>query len=166
MSCITTVSFSVLINGAASPFFHAERGLRQGFPLSPLLFLLVAEGLSRALHESKRQGRFSGISIGEQLAITHLLFVDDVLIFCSGDRRDTRALKEILDLFSKATGMDINFEKSTLTTHLLRPEEELELIENFPFNLTGLDVGLKYLGFSLKANCYLKKDWSWLIGKV
>ena len=75
-------------------------------------------------------------------------------------------MKEILDLFSKATGMDINFEKSTLTTHLLRPEEELEIIENFPFNLTGLDVGLKYLGFSLKANCYLKKDWSWLIGKV
>ena len=46
MSCNTTVSFSVLINGAASPFFHVERGLMQGFPLSPLLFLLVAEGLS------------------------------------------------------------------------------------------------------------------------
>ena len=89
MSCITTVSFAVHINGAASPFFHAERGLRQGCPLSPLLFLLVAEGLSRALDEAKRMGRFSGICIGEQLAITHLLFVDDVMIFCSGDRRDT-----------------------------------------------------------------------------
>ena len=49
MSCITIVSFSVLINGVASPFFHAERGLRQGCPLSPLLFLLVAKGLSRLL---------------------------------------------------------------------------------------------------------------------
>ena len=166
MSCITTVSFSVLINGAASPFFHAERGLRQGCPLSPLLFLLVAEGLSRALNEAKRLGRFSGVCIGEQLAITHLLFVDDVLIFYSGYRRDTRVLKEILDLFTKATGMDINFEKSTRIAHLLRPEEELELVENFPFISSGLDVGLKYLGFSLKANLYLKKDWSWLIGKV
>ena len=83
--------------------------------------------------------------------------MDDVLIFCSGDRRDTRILKEILELFSKATGMDINVGKSTITTHLLRPEEELELIENFPFNIVGLDVGLKYLGFSLKANLYLKK---------
>ena len=69
-------------------------------------------------------------------------------------------------MFTKATGMDINVEKSSLTTHLLRPEEELELVENFPFISSGLDVGLKYLGFSLKANLYLKKDWSWMIGKV
>ena len=126
----------------------------------------MAEGLSKALNEAKRLGPFSRVCIGEQLAITHLLFVDDVLIFCSGDRRDTRVLKEILDLFTKATGMDIDFEKSTLTTHLLRPKEELELVENFPFISSGLDVGLKYLGFSLKANLYLKKDWSRLIGKV
>ena len=56
MCCVTTVSFSVLINGAASPFFHAERGLRQGCPLSPLLFLLVAEGLSCLLLEAHRGG--------------------------------------------------------------------------------------------------------------
>ena len=54
MSCVTTMSFSVLINGATSPFFHAERGLRQGCPLSPLLFLLVAEGLSCLLLEAHR----------------------------------------------------------------------------------------------------------------
>ena len=63
MSCITTVSFFVLINGAASPFFHAERGLRQGYPLSPLLFLLVAEGLSHLLKKAHREGRVSGINV-------------------------------------------------------------------------------------------------------
>jgi len=63
MSCITTVSFSVLINGSATPFFHSERGIRQGCPLSPLLFLLVAEGLSRAIAEAKRNGSFKGIRI-------------------------------------------------------------------------------------------------------
>ena len=80
MSCITTVSFSILINGVASPFFHAERGLRQGCSLSPLLFLLVAEGLSRDLREAKRQSSLKGIQISQNLYITHLLFVDDVLI--------------------------------------------------------------------------------------
>lgn len=58
MSFITTVSFGVLINGAASPFFPAERGLRQGCPLSPLIFLLVLEGLSRALSEAKNNISF------------------------------------------------------------------------------------------------------------
>jgi hypothetical protein len=65
-------------------------------------------------------------------------------------------LREILDLFSKATGMEINAAKSTLTTHLLRPDELDELIRTFPYNLVGLDAGLKYLGFSLKPNNYQK----------
>ena len=145
MSCITSVSFSVLINGAASSFFHAERGLRQGCPLSPLLFLLVAEGLSRALRGARADGRFSGIQIAPNLNITHLLFVDDVLIFCSGTKGESKVLKEILDLFSKATGMEINAGKSSLTTHMLRPEEESELLRFFPFTTAGLEEGLNIL---------------------
>lgn len=49
MGCISSVSVAILINGAASSFFHAEQELRQAFPLSPLLFILVVEGLSRFL---------------------------------------------------------------------------------------------------------------------
>ena len=62
--------------------------------------------------------------------------------------------------------MEINFGKSTLTTHLLRPKEEAELRRLFPIISAGLDEGLKYLGFSLKANLYRKQDWLWLVGKV
>jgi hypothetical protein len=88
MCSITTVSFSVLINGSASPFFRYERGLRQGFPLSPLLFLLVAEGLSRALAVEKQTGSFPVIKIMSSLQVTHLLFVDDILIFTMGSRSE------------------------------------------------------------------------------
>ena len=56
MGCITLATFTVLINGVASPFLKAERGLRQGCPLSPLIFLLVAEGLSRFLRDAVRRG--------------------------------------------------------------------------------------------------------------
>jgi hypothetical protein len=111
MCCLTTVSFAVLINGSTSPFFHAERGLRQGCPMSPLLFLLVAEGLSRAIEEAKAHGEFQGIAITPNLRVTHLLFVDDVLIFCNGKRRDAEKLKSILELFERATRNANKWEK-------------------------------------------------------
>ena len=117
MSCISTVSFAILINGSASPFIHSKRGLHQGCPLSPLLFLLVAEGLSRAIDDARRNGSFNGIRISPNLHLTHLLFVDDVLIFCSGSRRDAESLKSILNLFSKVTGMEINIKKSTISSN-------------------------------------------------
>lgn len=56
MCCITSVSFGVLINGPASYFFHAKCGLRQACPLSPLLFLIVMEGLSRLITSAKQYG--------------------------------------------------------------------------------------------------------------
>ena len=73
--------------------------------------------------------------------------MDDVLIFCIGMVRDTNNLQEILDLFSKATRMEINSRKSTLSAHLLRVKEMHELNRIFPFNLARLDSGLKYVGF-------------------
>jgi len=84
MCCITNISFSVLINGAASPFFGSERGFRQGCPLSPLLFLLVMGGLSKLIKDMYHRGRLSGIRISDGCTITHLLFVDDVLMFLNG----------------------------------------------------------------------------------
>jgi hypothetical protein len=104
-------------NGAASPFFSSGRGLRQGCPLSPLLFLLllVAEGLSRALISAINTGDFQGIKTSLDLRITHLLFMDDVLIFSSGRTRDVETLAVILQLFQDATGMIINSQKSTLS---------------------------------------------------
>eukprot|EP00253_Pinus_taeda_P033560 PITA_33560 len=63
MGCITNVSFAVLVNGAASSFFNSQRGLRQSFPLTPLMFLLVAEGLSRLIHKARREEKVKGIEI-------------------------------------------------------------------------------------------------------
>jgi hypothetical protein len=103
-----------MINGEIYPFFRTQRGLRQGFPLSPLLFLLIAKGLSRLLKEAYENGSFKGINIDTSCNITHILFVDDILIFCEGSRRVLEKFKDIKDLFCKASSMKVNLQKSTI----------------------------------------------------
>lgn len=123
MSCVSFSSIVVLINGAASSFFSPERGLRQGCPLSPLLFLLAADGISRLIHEAKSQGLLKGIEVAPNFLVTHLLFVDDIILFSNGSLDDCRMLKRILDLFLKVTGLCINERKSTITCSGLAREE-------------------------------------------
>jgi hypothetical protein len=166
MNCLTSASFAVLINGSASPLFTSKRGLKKGCPLSPLLFLLVVEGINRAIRHAKSVGTFSGIKISHVLYLTHLLFVDDVLIFSGDSKREVEILRNILCLFSKATRMQINDKKLSLSTYLLSEEEEQALRLFFLFERKTLDDGLKYLGFLLKPNDYRKEDWKWILKKM
>jgi hypothetical protein len=136
-------------------FFYLRKRTQTRVSLSPLLFLLVAEGLIRAITRAKSVGSFSGIKISLVLFLTHL-FVDDVLIFNGGSIRETEVLRSILSLFSKATGMQINDRKSSLSTYLLSEEEEKAHKLFFPFERNTLDDGLKYMGFLLKPNDYRK----------
>eukprot|EP00253_Pinus_taeda_P027180 PITA_27180 len=166
MACITTPSFSILINGSASDFFHSDRGLRQGCPLSPLLFLLVMEGLSRLMESAKRSGEIGGLRISDLCSITHLLFVDDVLILLNGSVRDSRAFAKILHLFSSATGMKPNQIKSSITCARTTVQETQIGLQSFPYEVHPLDRGLKYLGFNLKPTCQRIGDWVWLATKL
>uniref|UniRef100_A0A2N9GB44 Integrase catalytic domain-containing protein n=1 Tax=Fagus sylvatica TaxID=28930 RepID=A0A2N9GB44_FAGSY len=88
--------FSVLVNGSAHGFFSTSRGLRQGDPLSPMLFIIVMEALSRMLERAVTGGYISGFSVGNstgvELSISHSLFADDTLIFCGADSE--QALEE------------------------------------------------------------------------
>ena len=78
--------------------------------------------------------------------------MDDVLIFCSGSAHDVETISDIVGLFSSATNMEINVEKSTLTIHGMDDEEIRHATTHFPYNRATLDEGLKYLGFLLKPN--------------
>ncbi len=159
MSCVSSSSIVVLINGEASSFFSPKCCLRQGCPLSPLLFLLAADGINLMIHDAKRQGTFKGIEVADNFCVTHLLFVDDIIMFNNGSLEDCRTLKRILDLFLKATGLYINKRKSTLTCIGLSRElvRRVELVLNFQFK--SLEDNFKYLGFFLKPDNYKIKDW-------
>jgi hypothetical protein len=113
MSCVTSANFAVLINGEATKFFKSERGLRQGCPLSPYLFIMIMEGLSLLLSKSISDHLISGIKVSKFLKIVHLMFVDDVLLMSKADPIEWIVILDILQDLCSASGLCINFSKST-----------------------------------------------------
>jgi hypothetical protein len=93
--CISFARFSVLVNGSPNGFFSSSRGLRQGDPLSPLLFVFVMEALSRMITQAVSGGLLEGFLVGN-VSISHLLFADDTLILSSAR---TSQLQNLQSLF-------------------------------------------------------------------
>ena len=115
MSCVTSPSFSVLINGKPFGMIHPTRGIRQGDPLSPYLFLLCAEGFTSFLQKAVLEGNIQGVSICRRAPrISHLLFTDDSLLFCRATDKETKVVLEILKLYAKASSQCINMDKSSV----------------------------------------------------
>ena len=104
MGCVFSSCFAILVNGSPSDFFPATRGLRQGCPLSPLLFILVIESLSRIIMDAQQKGLIKGFQYAPDLTITHLLFVDDVILIGISTIGEWSAYKYALDLFCLALG--------------------------------------------------------------
>lgn len=114
MRCISTASFSILINGAAKRMIHSQRGLRQGCPLSPYLFISCVEGFSNLLQQAESQKLIQCLKFSSSLSITHILFADDSLIFTRADPTDCKRLKQIFDSYAAASGQIFNYEKSSM----------------------------------------------------
>jgi hypothetical protein len=88
-------------------------GIGQWFPLSPYLFLLVVEGMSRSILEARISRRLQGVPFGGGVNVTHLLFLDDVLLFANGSIEEGRSMSNILKLYCKFVGMELNEENSS-----------------------------------------------------
>ncbi|CAM8943685.1 unnamed protein product [Rhodiola kirilowii] len=115
MRCIKSVSYQVRVNGIVSGVIRPGRGLRQGDPLSPYLFLLCTEVLNAKLRLGEIGGQISGVRICRRApVVTHLFFADDSIFFIKAEAEEARALKGILAQYENVSGQRINLEKSEI----------------------------------------------------
>ena len=105
MSCISSVSYSVLFNGQPVGFIKLERDLRQGDPLSPYLFLMCAMGLQSLLHLAEMEGHIQGVAICRNgPRVSHLFFADDSILFYRAKEEECQKILDILAIYEKGSG--------------------------------------------------------------
>lgn len=106
MECVLTVLYNVVINGEAKGNIKPSRGLRQGDPLSPFLFLLCAKGFSCLIHNEERVDRRRGITVSALAEpISHVFFADDSVLFFSGYRDRGSECFEDVEAISNVSGL-------------------------------------------------------------
>lgn len=146
MKCVVSPSYAIVVNGQPSRRFTPSRGLRQGGPLSPFLFLLCAEGLSALLMDAEQKKLVHGIKIGRKVnPISHLLFADDSLLFARATEDEVENVLDILSIYEAASRQKLNMEKSmvSFSRNVGREKKEL-LLERL--NFKAVEDHDQYLG--------------------
>ncbi|RVW96870.1 putative ribonuclease H protein [Vitis vinifera] len=155
--CLSSSSFAILVNGNAKGWVKASRGLRQGDPLSPFLFTLVADVLSRLMIRAEEAGITEGFLVGrDRTRVSLLQFADDTIFFSKASLDLLQNLKIILLVFGQVSGLKINLEKSTISGINTRQEMLSSLalvlecrVSEWPLSYLGLPLGgnPKTIGF-------------------
>lgn len=166
MNWISSVRFSILINGEAKGSFSPSRGIRQGDPLSPYVFLICAKGLSLLLHHANSMGHIAGVSFNHSRpTISHLLFANDNLNFLQSDERECIFFRQLLADYGKASSECINFSKSALIfspnvhldrQHYLQAILGIQLVQNLG----------SYLDSPFSFTCRKGRDWIFLKDRI
>eukprot|EP00253_Pinus_taeda_P008502 PITA_08502 len=165
ISMISTPNFSILLNGAPTTTFNASRGLRQGDPLSPFLFIIAAEGLGRYFKKEARERKIQGLKLwGNRTTVTHQQFVDDIMIYCKATLQEVKRIKKILEIFMESSGMEVNNDKSR--TFFFNTAEP---VKNHLTRVMGYRIGdlpTKYLGTMLDTSTLKLGNWKSIIEKI
>lgn len=146
--CYTANSISVLVNGSPTNEFFASRGIIQGDPLAPFLFIVATEGLAGLTRKAEQSGSFKGFKVHDELSVSLLQFADDTMIFCDGSESNLWSLKAILRSFELVSGLKMNYAKSNvmginIEERVLRGASSFLAccIGKIPFKFIGILVG-------------------------
>ena len=112
LSCLSSVEYSLLINGDQSESFSPNRGLRQGDPLSPYLFILCSEFVTRLINKEEEEGRIKGIKIcRDSPSVSHLMYADDLLVVCRANMDNVEAVWRCFETYCAWSSQAINLDK-------------------------------------------------------
>ncbi|XP_038996528.1 uncharacterized protein LOC120121164 [Hibiscus syriacus] len=163
-ACFTEARFSISFNGTLIGFFKGARGIRQGDPLSPILFVLSMNVLTRLLNLAAVKGLYSYHPKCKQIGLTHLSFADDLLIFCKGNVESVAGVISVLDKFYEISGLNLNAAKCVFFT-AGASNKNVEIIKH----LSGLNLGclpIRYIGIPLITRKLTVKDCESLIESI
>lgn len=157
----TCVSF----NGETRSYFSCKRGLRQGDPMSPFLFDLVADALHKLLSNAQLMGIIKGLgNFPNSSKILNLHFADDTLLFLEADPLVIENLKFLLLGFEEVSGLKINFDKSSMVPLKIPTTLASSLADQLGCSITSLPI--TYLGVPLHWKTLSVADWNPLINKI
>jgi exonuclease III len=155
---VTGGSVGIKVNDDIGPYFQTRRGLRQGDPMSPILFNIVADMLAILIDRAKADGQIRGIIphlLDDGLSI--LQYADDTIIFLDHDPKQAKNLKLLLCAFEQLSGLKINFHKSEIFCYGAAKE-----MEQYYTNLFGCNSGVypfRYLGIPMHHRQLLNSEW-------
>ncbi|VFQ78789.1 unnamed protein product [Cuscuta campestris] len=152
MECVSSASSSIMVNGDSHGFFPSERGLRQGDPMAPTLFLFCIEYFSRLLNKKAKEGLFNFHKDCASLGITHLTFANDLMLFSRGDLQSVQVFMDALDHFSRVSGLILNPTKSNIFLAGKYRDSSHDLLALASFPRGNLIPGKVYELFRANAN--------------
>ncbi|GAU23824.1 hypothetical protein TSUD_27340 [Trifolium subterraneum] len=156
-ACIFESSMSVLVNGSPTEDFKVCKGLRQGHPLSPFLFLIVAEGLTRMIRRAVEIGKFHGYKVNQSLHVQILQFADDTILMGDDSWENLWTIKTVLRGFELVSGLKINFTKSKLCG--LNVDDRFLAAGASFLSFRSDAIPFKFLGIPVGANPRRRETW-------
>ncbi|GKE33508.1 RNA-directed DNA polymerase, eukaryota, reverse transcriptase zinc-binding domain protein [Tanacetum coccineum] len=143
-SCLQSSRGSILVNGSPTPEFQFFKGLKQGDPLSPFLFILVMESLHISFQRVVDAGLFTGIMLDNSLSVSHLFYADDAIFMGQWNQANIDTITRVLNVFHHASGLRINMNKSKLMGISVESSKVDQAVEKI--GCMALKTPFKYLG--------------------
>ena len=162
--CISTAAFSVSVNGSLEGFFTSARGIKQGCSLSPYLYVILSNVLSKLLNQAAEAREYDYHPQCAGVKLTHLSFADDILVFSDGTASSLAGVMSVMGRFTKISGLHINVMKSSIFASGVNLSPLLDAAIEMGISVVTLPI--RYLGMPLTTKTLTSSDYEPLIDKI